>query len=473
MKSFGSAAVMCKLGIPLPTKDTNNVSVNDLTPRVDFFQNIFAQVGDEQNVIDGESTLISKLNGYSDIIDKASQSLHNNTSNEQNHSLILLDEVGSGTDPLSGAGLSRAILEKLTSLNTSRIVCTTHLFQIKTLYFEDNRFYSAAVMLETTPNESEMNRAPSFKLSYGRIGESHAISAASRSSLPRDVVSRASDLILSSGDNTDSYSMIEDIQKVLEVEKEMSDASLKKAQSLVDDCVKVRDATISLAKAHEVNLNRLETRLESIHQELLKNSKGVLGNYELIGDSLSDIRLLRKQVQRQDTILKDRGLKLVPPGHQFIDGETVVIIKPCEYEGQTATVYCPEDSSDTSAYQDYITVIPSFGWFDDFDNFDDDDTTSNMITLKRNEVALWDYPSYYSDGPLWDTKTERKQEIQGKSVEDSNKRLLKLMASIESSPTKSSTGARNVKKNSNSKFTSSRERKAMKKNGKKNKSKKK
>lgn len=76
MKSFGLVTVMCKLGIPIPV-NTGHRNRNNLIHRVDFFQNIFVEVGDQQSVLGGESTLLSRLNGYSEIIRRVSG--HNTT----------------------------------------------------------------------------------------------------------------------------------------------------------------------------------------------------------------------------------------------------------------------------------------------------------------------------------------------------------------------------------------------------------
>ena len=104
--------------------------------------------------------------------------------------LILLDELGGGTDPVAGAAISQAILEKILSNPSNNVVATTHSPELKYLSMTNNDlFQSACVGLDVQTNSTDY-RKPTYHLLYGKIGESFALGAASRCRppLPVDVI---------------------------------------------------------------------------------------------------------------------------------------------------------------------------------------------------------------------------------------------------------------------------------------------
>lgn len=102
------------------------------------------------------------------------------------NALVLMDELGSGTDPNQGVAIAQAILEALLSTG-SRVAITTHYLQLKQLAAADDRFSVAAMQF--------INGKPSYKLLPGIVGESFALSVAERLQLPQSVIDRASELM--------------------------------------------------------------------------------------------------------------------------------------------------------------------------------------------------------------------------------------------------------------------------------------
>jgi len=207
LKSFGIASILSKVGIPIPVNKP--VSRNDgkdvIFPRVDFFREIHIEVGDQQNVDGGESTLMARLNSCSKIIHRLSSA--KNGSDTQIHPLILLDELGGGTDPEAGSALARAILEEILETRTARIVATTHYPQLKAMSIENDLFGCASVLLESRPGIENEFKRPTFHLQYGIIGDSYALGAASRCvpSLPISVLDRAADLMAGDRDKSEIF----------------------------------------------------------------------------------------------------------------------------------------------------------------------------------------------------------------------------------------------------------------------------
>lgn len=231
LKSFGLTACFVKLGIPITV--VRNPS-EDCKVRVDFFDEIFVEIGDNQNLIAGESTLMARLNACATLIQRAEKT--------DAAKLVLLDELGGGTDPFAGAALSTAILEKLCTDTRCKIVATTHSPQLKALSLDDERFQSASVLLESKEgDEKEQNNIldsakmkPTFKLHYGFATESFPLGAASRCnpSLPDDVIRRAAELMSKGSDGDDTVEALRRHMIALEHERNSAKKLTEEAQAM-------------------------------------------------------------------------------------------------------------------------------------------------------------------------------------------------------------------------------------------------
>ena len=165
LKSIGIAAWMVRLGVPIPAKRA----------RVDFFTSIIADVGDAQTVQEGLSSFSAHLLMMNEVLSVADA-----------HTLVLLDEIGMGTDPAQGAALAQAIVEQLL-IQGSKLVVTTHFTRLKAFAATDTRCAMAAMHI--------VNGYPTHRLIWGEIGESEALSLATRMDLPEGLVERARGLL--------------------------------------------------------------------------------------------------------------------------------------------------------------------------------------------------------------------------------------------------------------------------------------
>lgn len=164
VKTTGLVCLMAQAGLHIPAGEGSQLPV---------FDSILADIGDEQSLEQSLSTFSSHISRIAQILAVATSK-----------SLVLLDELGAGTDPTEGAALGRAILDELRGIGCRGLV-TTHLGALKTYAFNDERTENAAVEFD-----AETLR-PAFRLHIGQIGQSNALAIARRLNLPRDLLRRA------------------------------------------------------------------------------------------------------------------------------------------------------------------------------------------------------------------------------------------------------------------------------------------
>lgn len=262
LKLLGLYALMVRDAIPVPSKSHEPA-------RVDFFSSILADIGDIQSV----DSDLSTFSGHMLVCREVMANAHKNA-------LVLMDELGSGTDPNQGVAIAQAILEALLERNC-RVAITTHYMELKQLASADDRFAVAGMQFK--------NGKPTYKLLPGVIGESFALAVAERLKLPPSVVERAYELLDS--ETRQMGQLIEDLedQKLLVEEKaeelrkreyEMRElkAEMKKQQERLE--AKQLNARREEAKKFATKLEEKEKLLEDILQKL----KGSGASKKVIAD---------------------------------------------------------------------------------------------------------------------------------------------------------------------------------------------
>ena len=166
IKTVGLLALMTQCGIPIPAGEGSRLPV---------YRDVFIDVGDEQSLQQSLSTFSSHLSTLLDILRRSNSG-----------ALVLIDELGAGTDPDEGAAIGRAILAELLELKAKAVV-TTHLSALKAVAFTTPRVDNGAV--EFDPE----SLTPTFRLRLGEPGNSNALIIAKRLGMPARLVSRAKD----------------------------------------------------------------------------------------------------------------------------------------------------------------------------------------------------------------------------------------------------------------------------------------
>jgi DNA mismatch repair protein MutS2 len=158
LKALALCSLMVQSGIPAPVGPET---------RLPCFDDVFADIGDEQSLQASLSTFSAHLKHLTEIIERASAD-----------ALVLVDELGSGTDPLEGAALGGAILEELTRRGTTTIA-TTHLGALKELASEVPGVVNASLQFDAE------RLAPTYRLIKGIPGRSYGLAIAARLKIPR------------------------------------------------------------------------------------------------------------------------------------------------------------------------------------------------------------------------------------------------------------------------------------------------
>jgi DNA mismatch repair protein MutS2 len=169
LKTTGLLSAMAQSGLHIPAADGS---------RLPLFHQILADIGDEQSLEQSLSTFSAHMSRIGAVL---------RTANAQ--SLVLLDELGAGTDPTEGAALGRAILDELDRIGCLALV-TTHLGDLKTYAFSNPRAENAAVEFDVE------TLRPTYRLLIGQFGMSNAIRIARRLKLPKRLVHRAARYLL-------------------------------------------------------------------------------------------------------------------------------------------------------------------------------------------------------------------------------------------------------------------------------------
>src|SRR3954465_13269479 len=168
LKALGLFSTLVQSGIPAPVAAGSRIAI---------FDDIYADVGDEQSILASLSTFSAHLKNLAEVLSSAT-----------NRSLVLIDELGSGTDPIEGAALGGAILEALTTRGTLSIA-TTHLGALKELATQVDGVVNASLQFDPVA------LAPTYRLTKGIPGRSYGISIARRLKLPTEVLARAEERI--------------------------------------------------------------------------------------------------------------------------------------------------------------------------------------------------------------------------------------------------------------------------------------
>lgn len=314
LKTAGLFALMVQYAIPIPAK---------FGARVDIF-NVMADIGDMQSVSVDLSTFSGHLCTCREMLIRAKEF--------RGKSLVLLDEIGTGTDPAQGAALAQAILEELLTLG-ARVIVTTHYQRVKELAAEDSRFEIAAMEF--------IDNRPTYKLRVGFVGESYALETGERMKLPPNVIARANLLL------DDESRRLINLQKRLEEETELArrkqlefeelkqelsarESSIEKAKLLVEEQIaKLReDKTYEFIQDLKVKEFEMETLIRRAEEIATSSDMKRVDKERAIEDIKNNVKNVRIDTEKAvvEDSTEDIATPLVP-GEPIDEGTTLIVLE--------------------------------------------------------------------------------------------------------------------------------------------------
>jgi DNA mismatch repair protein MutS2 len=205
LKSLGLAALMARCGLFLPCSGT---------PRLPWCGQVLADIGDEQSLQQNLSTFSGHIRRIARILDALPSEVR---ASPQGADLVLLDEVGAGTDPQEGSALAAALLRHLAD-RARLTVATTHFGELKALKYADDRFENASVAFDVD------SLCPTYHLQWGIPGRSNALAIATRLGLEPQVVAAAARQ-MEPGGASDVNQVIEGLEQQRRQQQEAAEAA--------------------------------------------------------------------------------------------------------------------------------------------------------------------------------------------------------------------------------------------------------
>jgi DNA mismatch repair protein MutS2 len=244
LRTLGLLTLMAQAGLHVPAAPESDVAV---------FPGVFADIGDEQSIEQNLSTFSSHLTAIVEIL-----GLLETMPEEPGQALVLLDEIGAGTDPAEGTALARAIIETLHQRGVCTAV-TTHYSELKALAFTHPGIENASVEFD------EETLRPTYRLLIGTPGRSNALVIASRLGLPAPIVERARGYL--SREQADLGRVIQRVEMERAALAEEREAAARERLEAGRARARTEDESRRAAEERRRSLERARVELESLLRE--------------------------------------------------------------------------------------------------------------------------------------------------------------------------------------------------------------
>lgn len=266
LKTIGLLSCMACSGLNIPADEHSSIYV---------FDEIYTDIGDDQSISDSLSTFSSHMTNIVEITKKVTQ-----------NSLVLVDELGSGTDPIEGANLAISILEFFKN-KTCITIATTHYQELKQYALVTNDFENASV-------EFDVNTlSPTYKLLVGIPGKSNAFAISKKLGLSDNIINKAKSLMSSDAVNIEELlKTIYDDKSLIEKEKE----EIQKQLNQINLLRKSLERDNSLLKQQELDLiNNAKTKARNILLDAKEEATNIIKQLNNSKDS-NQINTLRNKL---------------------------------------------------------------------------------------------------------------------------------------------------------------------------------
>ena len=270
LKSIGLAALMARAGMLLPCAGQ---------PSLPWCAQVLADIGDEQSLQQSLST----FSGHVKRIGRILTALQSGAA----PALVLLDEVGAGTDPSEGTALATALLKALAD-RARLTIATTHFGELKALKYSDARFENASVAFNPE------TLSPTYELLWGIPGRSNALAIATRLGMDTQVLDQARELLAPAGDGE-----VNTVIRGLEEQRQRQQAAAEDAAALLARTELLHDELLQRwQKQKQQSAERQEQGRQRLEQSIRAGQKEVRSLIRRLRDDRADGETARKAGQR-------------------------------------------------------------------------------------------------------------------------------------------------------------------------------
>ena len=366
LKTTGLLCLMAQCGLHIPAETETELAV---------FKQIFADIGDEQSIEQSLSTFSSHMKNLVFIVDNA-----------DSESLILVDELGAGTDPIEGSALAMAILNKLHQAG-AKIVATTHYSELKAFAYNTKGMENASVEFDPA------SLKPTYRLLIGTPGRSNALEIAGRLGLSEQVVSSAKNYI--SKDELEVGALIEELEtrrQSLESEQAKMEMSQIEIQLIREKLEGEKKAL--LIKEQDI-LEKAQVKAKKIIDEAQVITKAIIADLKDAvrlqekkeqDKAIEEAKqLLRNLKEKSRVILKNKNEqyeKNIP--QDVIPGETVYLIN-LKQKGRVLTA--PNKQNEVQVQVGIMKILVALSELRVMTENATEQGFSNISTLMMNKTS--------------------------------------------------------------------------------------
>ncbi len=285
MKLVGLFTLLTLTGFFIPAKEGGSISI---------FKKIFCDIGDEQSIEQSLSTFSSHM-----------KNVINVTENVDGQSLVLLDEIGAGTDPEEGSAIAHSVLEHLINCGSYGIV-TTHYTALKEYGFTEPRIMNASMDFD------EATFAPLYRLNIGMAGSSNAIKIATKLGLSTDLTEKAKSFLKE--DKISFEKVIEEAEKtrrkaelqLLEYEK-LTREKQEEIDKLKTERMKFDQERERFYANAKIEARRIINESLEDAEEIVEELKNILDQEEVDGGDLIRARTLRNKLEEKKYAMENEA----------------------------------------------------------------------------------------------------------------------------------------------------------------------